>query len=162
MARSNFEKEIKICLLLFQILGLQPFSIHGISDGSNSDGSVRSWTVIFNFILIVLLEIAFLILHNTLGMWTIYHRTDIEILLQLARRCLYFVEGFTCLSLAFVNAKSYYRLLHDFYQIARKFSTKFDFAIDYSRFRRNFMLKVLYFCCMLFIIHSFLVHLRKI
>lgn len=141
---SDFESELKKCLILFQVLGLQQFSISGISKDTKNSG--KSWKIFAQLVLVVLLEVSFVVLACIAAPWKIFGaaRTGVHVVLYQARRFSYFAEGFFFLVLAFVNANGQFKVLQSFHQIMKEFKEKLEVTIDYSKFRKAFMWRILF------------------
>lgn len=138
--KRSFERELKPCLYVFQFLGLQQFSISGLSKGIKTSG--RSCVYTFCFIAQLVFFVGFFLVYNYYFPFRIKPRssvgTTISILLDFVAVLLFFVETICLLISACVTTNSQYRVFLSFFDILNEFSEKMEVIVDYRKFKKTF------------------------
>lgn len=137
----NFERELKFYLWIFQALGLQQFSIDGISKGIKA--KKRSNGFIVYFVVQISILIFFLVIIEYYFPVKISNKisvgTAISVLLKFFGNVIYLAQTISLLLLALINANSQYKVFICFHQIMQQFHQKLQTTIDYSKFRRTYL-----------------------
>lgn len=142
---SQFESELKPCLIVFQVLGLQLFSINGISSLQKNRRSGVTWHFIIYFVVLFTLMVAIsvIVVHtaNPRDQNDASIGSIILIILDAVAMVLFYGQSVLFLLLSLMSAKDQYRIFENLFFVNEEFRFRLNTELDYFRFKRGFHMK---------------------
>lgn len=143
--KSNFESELKSCLIVFQLLGLHLFSIKGISKLRNNHQRGLTWVFFVYFVILMTFIVAVSVIAIEVG--DPGNQTNqsigslIVILLDGVSSVLFYGQSAMFLLFSLMSANDQYKVFLNLNSINEEFYFRVNTKLDYSKFKRSFHVK---------------------